>query len=66
MAPHQERVVEEHEALDEKTQKLEEFIVGEVFATLPVEEAQLLLQQVVLMRTYRTVLANRIELFRGE
>jgi len=66
VAPHQERVVEEHEALDEKTQKLEEFIVGEVFATLPVEEAQLLLQQVVLMRTYRTVLANRIELFRGE
>jgi len=66
MLPYQERVVEEHKALDEKTQKLEEFIVGEVFATLPVEEAQLLLQQVVLMRTYRTVLANRIELFRGE
>ena len=63
MAPHQERVVEEHEALDEKTQKLEEFIVGEVFATLPMEEAQLLLQQVVLMRTLRTVLANRIALF---
>ena len=66
MLPHPERVVEKHKALDEKTQKLEEFIVGEVFATLPVEEAQLLLQQVVLMRTYRTVLANRIELFRGE
>jgi len=66
MLPYQERVVEEHKALDEKTQKLEEFIVGEVFAILPVEEAQLLLQQVVLMRTYRTVLANRIELFRGE
>jgi len=63
VAPHQERVVEEHEALDEKTQKLEEFIVGEVFATLPMEEAQLLLQQVVLMRTLRTVLANRIALF---
>jgi len=66
MLPHPERVVEKHKALDEKTQKLEEFIVGEVFATLPVEEAQLLLQQVVLMRTYRTVLANRILLFRGE
>ena len=66
MLPYQERVVEEHKALDEKTQKLEDFIVGEVFAALPVEEAQLLLQQVVLMRTYRTVLANRIELFRGE
>ena len=45
MLPYQERVVEEHKALDEKTQKLEEFIVGEVFATLPMEEAQLLLQK---------------------
>jgi hypothetical protein len=63
MLPHQERVVTEKKELDEKRVKLEEFIDGSVFPTLPQEERDRLMEQAVIMESYANVLGRRILAF---
>jgi hypothetical protein len=64
LEPYQERVVEEKAALDEKLQKLKEFILqGGLFPTLPLEEQHLMRQQERIMEAYSSVLSMRIDKF---
>ena len=64
MLPHQERVVEEKAALDEKIGKLFVFITGEKFkTTVSLEEQQRLKLQCNLMTAYSMVLGMRIDAF---
>lgn len=62
--PYQQRVVEEKRELDEKLEKLRDFIFhNAVFRTLPPRERQLLVRQQTAMATYSRVLRERIETF---
>jgi hypothetical protein len=63
MEPYQERVVEELSELTKKHEKLELFIASEKFKDLDVPQQALLRRQRVLMRSYMSVLTERIELF---
>lgn len=65
LQPHQQRVVDEKNELDEKLTKLIQFIEGRtfLFANLSDEEAKRLRHQAVLMRQYSSVLADRISAF---
>jgi hypothetical protein len=63
MQPHQERVVVEKHELDGKRVKLEEFIDGSIFPTLPQEERDRLMEQAVIMESYSNVLGRRILAF---
>ena len=65
--PYQQRVVEEKSELDEKLEKLRDFIFhNSVFRTLPPRERQLLVRQQTAMATYSRVLRERIETFEGD
>lgn len=64
MQPHQERVVEEQKALEEKLIKLGGFLHGDVFNTLPKEDQDLLVEQNQWMAAYSGVLRKRIERFK--
>jgi len=57
--------VELHQ-LDEKVEKLQEFVQGEVFETLPAIEKQLLYIQVSTMSTYGATLSTRIDLAKNK
>jgi hypothetical protein len=61
---HQQRVVDEKNALDTKIERLEGFI-GEnpFFKTMDEPEALLLIEQLEFMTGYSTTLGKRIELF---
>lgn len=64
MAPHQQRVVDEASALNEKRVKLEEFIrTNAFFAYLVPEEQARLRTQLYYMDRYSDVLAERIAAF---
>ena len=63
MAPHQQRVVDEKAELSDKTGKLEEFIGGSVYATLPPAEQSRLARQHLIMQLYEQVLSERISAF---
>ena len=63
MAPHQQRVIDEKAALDEKLSKLNEFGRGEFFLTLPPEEQERLTRQSKIMDQYSVVLGERISAF---
>jgi hypothetical protein len=61
---HEVRVAEEAKELNDKLQKLQEFITGnEFFKTLPSEEQAKLKQQLMAMQYYLTILIERIENF---
>lgn len=62
LQPHQQRVVEEHRELNEKIDKLGEFIVNKpgVFLQLPWEEQDLMHRQYAAMRAYSDILVERI------
>lgn len=62
LQPHQQRVVEEHRELNEKIDKLGEFIVNKpgVFLQLPWEEQDLLHNQYRAMQAYSDILVERI------
>lgn len=62
LQPHQQRVVEEHRELNEKIDKLGEFIVNKpgVFLQLPWEEQDLLHRQYAAMQAYSDILVERI------
>lgn len=63
MQAHQERVVAEKTELDEKLAKLNIFIGGKVFATLPDGEQIRLARQANVMKDYSDVLSERIAAF---
>lgn len=65
--PYQQRVVEEKSELDEKLEKLRDFIFhNPVFRTLPSRDRHLLVRQQAAMAVYSRVLRERIETFEGE
>lgn len=65
MQPHQQRVVDEKTALDEKRAKLSEFttIRNSFFVGLPAVEQERLIRQRGLMEQYSAVLGERIAWF---
>jgi hypothetical protein len=63
MQPHQQRVVDEKIALDEKLNKLKEFLVSNIFDGLTMQEQNLLQTQSGYMQSYSNILAERISLF---
>lgn len=64
MQPHQERVVTEKKELDEKLDKLKDFIeTGSIFKTLPADEQLRLNRQFDAMAEYSHILGQRIEAF---
>ena len=65
LQPHQQRVVDERRELDERRQKLSEFIRGDVYLSLPVQERSLLRKQAKVMRQYSDLLGERIAVFIG-
>ena len=63
LQPHQQRVMEERADLEEKLGKLQAFITGERFSSLPdAEQGRLVLQHHVML-AYALVLEQRIEAF---
>lgn len=63
MLAHQERVVQEKQELDDKIAKLQVFVEGELFSTLPDDEQDRLERQVAIMKDYTAVLGERIAAF---
>lgn len=63
LLPHQQRVVTEVTELDEKILKLNAFLEGEIFLTLPEIDQNLLIKQVNAMEEYSYLLGERIKRF---
>jgi len=64
LAPHQQRVVDEKAALDEKIALLTQFIAGsQVFGGLPLDERGRLKRQRLAMIEYSDILGERIAAF---
>lgn len=63
MLPHQQRVVDEKIALDEKMAKLDAFGDTAIFTGLPQAERERLKRQAVAMREYSDILGERIAAF---
>lgn len=61
--PHQQRVVDEKEALDAKIKNLVAFLPSALCLSLPFEERSRLSQQERVMHLYSTILGERIEAF---
>jgi len=61
LPPHQERVFNEYNELRVKTDALEFFIIkNQIFKNLNINEQELLNQQLIVMKAYRTLLTERI------
>ncbi len=63
LEPWQRRLVEEADDVMNRTKKLEAFIHGEIFDTLPEDEKGRLLIQINLMLALTIVLAQRMKAF---
>ena len=63
MAPHQQRVVDEKAALDEKIATLGKFLCGEFIKSLPQDEQARLSEQFDVMQVYSNILGARIAAF---
>jgi hypothetical protein len=63
MLPHQGRIIAEANDLRDKLDKLSEFISGEVFKKLDLEDRDLLVAQRVFMDAYYGILRQRIARF---
>lgn len=61
--PHQQRVIEEKAALDEKLAKLDAFFGTPIFDGLPAAERDRLTMQASIMGSYSMVLGDRIKAF---
>lgn len=61
--PHQQRVVDEKNELDERLSKLDAFLHTDTFKRLRNEEQILLDRQATAMRIYSNILRERIDLF---
>jgi hypothetical protein len=66
MEAHQQRVVDEKAALDEKLAKLNIFLSGAVFSGLDMAEQERLTHQGSIMTQYSQVLRERIAAFKTE
>jgi hypothetical protein len=65
MEAYQERVITEKAELDLKIERLNLFIQGKMFVTLPFQERDLLVTQSAAMRDYSICLGERIRRFKG-
>jgi uncharacterized protein YdcH (DUF465 family) len=65
MQPHQQRVFDEKNELDQKIEKLKTFTGGEVLPTLPEAEQDHLTRQLACMQEYSSILGERISGFGG-
>lgn len=63
MQPHQERVIAEKKELDERGDKLEQFILSDKFNSLPKAEQERMHWQLDVMGQYSEVLGERIAAF---
>ena len=63
MQPYQQRVVEEKTELDNKLEKLGQFLEAETFSKLTEDEARRLNNQFVVMTNYSHILGERIAAF---
>lgn len=63
MSPHEQRVIDEKNALDEKLIKLSAFVRTEEFYALDTEDRQLLRRQREVMLDYSDILGDRIARF---
>lgn len=64
MEPHQQRVVDEKAELDEKINKLDEFVNhSTIYPNLEMKEKMNLTLQLLYMQSYSRVLGDRIEDF---
>ena len=63
LQPHQERVVTEKRELDAKIDKLDLFLHGSFYPTLPEPERMRLMRQFCHMKDYSNVLGERIAHF---
>ena len=63
MQIYQERVVDEKSELSEKLEKLEAFIGGTIYNSLPPSEQTILSRQLLIMQLYEQVLSERIGSF---
>lgn len=66
MQPYQERVIEEHKALNKKHCALTKYIGGEGYQKLPAAERERLTAQIKHMTDYLSVLSKRIDAFTDE
>lgn len=62
-APHQLRVVQERNGLEENLKKLKDFFNGDIFKSLSEIESKALKEQAHYMEGYLSVLNSRIERF---
>lgn len=62
--PHQQRVLDEKEALDDKLTKLIAFFSTKIYDELTMQEQELLKLQSSYMQSYSNILAERIALFK--
>ena len=63
MLPHQQRVADELDALDEKISSLSNFTLNEIYSTLTPTDQGLLMVQLRAMKMYSETLAERISRF---
>lgn len=61
--PHQQRVIEEKEQLDDKLAKLSNFIDSDIITKVSKEEVTLLQAQLVCMKGYSDILKQRVNLW---
>lgn len=63
LQPHEQRVVDERNELNEKITKLHDFFKNPIFQKLPEEDKNLLNEQSEIMMNYSDVLLKRINRF---
>lgn len=63
MQPHQERVIEEKQELDNRINKLSSFFDTNIFSSINKDEQGRLIRQYEYMKLYSKVLSERIENF---
>lgn len=63
ITPHQQRVTDEKNELSDKIGKLETFLGGTIYNSLPHQEQSRLSRQYLIMQLYEQVLAERISAF---
>lgn len=63
MRPHEQRVVDEKQELDNKTKSLDDFLLTELFHGLPSEEQDRMERQFEIMKKYSEILGERIAAF---
>lgn len=63
LLPFQKRVIDEELDLNEKIEKLEEFMDGDIFQTLKSDEQERLDEQLLVMKQYAFILSERIAAF---